>query len=925
MLIRVLSRGLFFRRESQVDLTGRPLGDRKINVEDIKVVHTLPDSVAGMLSLDDAPHKGPETSPQKPAQSTCTEGLDVENHPVLPGAVSGGLNRARQALDYPLNVHKPSHAPFEPGSSCLFEDTAGAVANAEDETDDVDEIFQTPLHQTPFLGHPEDGTSSKQRFIEHFDDTVRPSKTPSLNGPPDIPTMESQPTQGMLSDITEADESGAQNLSTQESKHSLNLLRVRTLSFSSFGSSYPSSCFGSPALNSPPLNGVTTTCAVTLSSEASISVSPPADVRLAQSTPQLKSHEIANSGERLSTAESSPSDFVPFVVEPLLSSNSAHQLGRDESLDEHKDTLEAEAAPIPTATTSVVPSASTYADATNLALQHPEMASDILRRPLSSASASGCPSKFPTPAVSCSVSLQVVPPASASCTPIRAGTPHTAERPNWALAPDVPAPGPPALAATPKEHKAEHPNWALAKHEPESPADRRSRSRSRGRGRGGTGPSSVARGVEQWTRRGSRSSDANRANQVPRIGPTSTVISPKQKSECGDALQTVPSQATNLEDEPQQWLNRVNSWVEQTSRGTTTCPITLDRDSDTKCVSTLSSSPKEPATQPQRHSRTTSGLNPHAPVWTPAPRARCQTPSDSDSAPPVAQSESSPSTSSARGPFTFGVDADIDRLRDMLRNCGIQDREPDAGSISSDSTTTSGSTPPGPEDSDGVLPDDDESEKTTGACETQDASKTPRLSLRGTSNPQPPVDVPQQGFKFTAPTRLGPPFSTAGPMSGRPTSFPQSLFATPPRFAFQRTNTQYFRKEPAGPWVSGYFDPGPNAPSSGPSLCSQPSTGSASFSGSVPGPAHLSFAQTSHSFSRTCQPEPGSSNVQGSPSPFIPGSYKVRVNCAERDQEVPVRVAVPDVPTSPFTRTAGVKRPRQPTFGPSTFKSQRFA
>ena len=553
------------------------------------------------------------------------------------------------------------------------------------------------------------------------------------------------------------------------------------------------------------------------------------------------------------------------------------------------------------------------------------MASDILHRPLSSASASGCPSKFPTPSVSCSISLQVVPPASASCTPIRASTPHTAERPNWALAPDAPAPGPPTSIVTPKAHTPDHPNWALAKDEPKSLPDRRSRSRSRGRGRGGTRPSSVIRDSEQWTRRGSRSSNASRPEQLPRTAPTSTVVSPQQKSECGDTLPVVPNQPANLEDGPQQWLNRVNSWVEQTSRGGRTRPGTPDRDSNAKCASTSSSSPKEPPIRPQRHSRTTSGLNPHAPVWTPAPRARCETPSDSDSAPPVAQSESSPSTGSVRGPFSFGVDADIDRLRDMLRNCGIQDREPDAGSISSDSTTTSGSTPPDSEETGGVLPNDDESEKTTGACETQEASETPRLDLQGNSNHQPPVDAPLRGFKFTAPTHLGPPFSTTGPMSGRPTSFPQSLFATPPRFALQRANTQYFRKEPGGPWVSGYFDPSSNvsSSSSGPSFFPQPSTGPASFSGSAPGPAHLSFVQASHSFSRTCQPEPGSSNVQSTPSAFVPEFYKVRVNCTEKEQEVPIPVPVPDVPASPFA--AGMKRPRQPTIGPSTFKSQRFA
>ncbi|KAI1796219.1 hypothetical protein LXA43DRAFT_658194 [Ganoderma leucocontextum] len=735
----------------------------------------------------------------------------------------------------------------------------------------------------------------------------------------------------MLSDITEADEPNAQDISIQDSKPSPSLLHVRTLSFSSFGSPYPSSCFGSPSPNSPQFYNVTTTC---VDSRVATSVPSPNHLVLAQTTAQSASHEVASLAEPPSSPDSSTSDLVPFVVEPLLSSYSVNEPAANEGLaDERKNEYGADIVPMPTTTTSVVPSASTYADATNvssvpdsvafqsslsyqLALQHPEMASDILRRPLSSASASGCPSKFPTPSVSCSVSLQVVPPASSACTPMRASTPHTTERPNWALAPDVRSPGLPNLVMASKAHTAEHPNWALAKDGQKATAGRQSRSRSRGRGRSGTRPPSITRGAqaEQRTRRGGQGSDADRTEPAPKTIPTSAVVSPKQPPECGDALPAVPSQTADLEDGPQQWLNRVNSWVEQTSRGAKTCPGTPDRDSDAKCAITTPSSPKEPSSQPQCHSRTTtSGLNPHAPAWTPTPRARCQTPSDSDSAPPATQGQSSPSTSSVRGPFTFGVDADIDRLRDMLRNCGIQDREIDTSSIR-DNLTTTGSTPARLEKTGGVAPNDDGSQENTVPCGTREASKTPgRLDTQGTLHPQP--DVPRQGFEFTTPTRLGPPFSTAGPMLGRPSSFPQSLFATPPRLTFQRANTQYFRKEPGGPWISGYLDP--NAPPSGPSFFPQPSPRPAAFPGSAPGSAHLSFSQSSRSFSRTCQPEPG----RGSPSPFAPGAYKVHVNCAERGQDAPV----PGAPASPFT--SGVKRARQPTAGPSTFnfKSQRFA
>ncbi len=173
--------------------------------------------------------------------------------------------------------------------------------------------------------------------------------------------MDSRPTQGMLSDIMEADESGARDLSTQDPKPSPTLLRVRTLSFSSFGSSYPSSCFGSPALNSPPPCAMTTTCAGTLRPEAS----SPAHVDLAQSTAQSVPHEVEHPTER--THESLISDFVPFVVEPLLSSSSVDQLREDEGLvDEPKDEHLSNVVPMDTTTTSVVPSASTYADATNV-------------------------------------------------------------------------------------------------------------------------------------------------------------------------------------------------------------------------------------------------------------------------------------------------------------------------------------------------------------------------------------------------------------------------------------------------------------------------------------------------------------------------------------------------------------------------------
>ena len=75
---------------------------------------------------------------------------------------------------------------------------------------------------------------------------------------------------------------------------------------------------------------------------------------------QLVSAEVVKPAERPSTPDSPASDFIPFVVEPLLSSKSVVRLTEDE---DHID----ERVLVPTTITmSVVPSASTYADATDV-------------------------------------------------------------------------------------------------------------------------------------------------------------------------------------------------------------------------------------------------------------------------------------------------------------------------------------------------------------------------------------------------------------------------------------------------------------------------------------------------------------------------------------------------------------------------------
>ncbi|TBU33181.1 hypothetical protein BD311DRAFT_479441 [Dichomitus squalens] len=849
MFIRVISRGLF-KRGSQVDLGGRPPREKKNSNEDTKLLQQLTSDPGDEQPLESMP----EITAGASSKQTARPDVGDKTQPVTPEVPERQTDNNHHVREDSSKAHKPEQRQSEASSPLIVVNASGAGIKTE-EAEDADEVFQTPLSQTPHLGLPGEASSSvTPPGIERFLNVPGLLKT-SPCMPPGVLAMDSQPTQGMLSDITEAEEPSVRDSFVQDATPSPDLLSGRTLSCSSFGSSYPSS---------PELRDVKTTYQV-LETSASISAAQ-SEFREAERSPGRPPYPVALQP-----------DFVPFVVAPLLSSSSVNRPGKreaghdydggcergpkdegdDEPKVEHNGEYKADSHPASFATTGLCPSASTYADATNLALQHPEIAADILRQPLSSASTSSRPSNCPTPSESCITTLNT-PPASGRCSPNpkKANLPHTSVRPNWALASDI--------------HTPDRPNWAVA-----PKAGRQARSRGRGKGRRGTSVSAAVSGTEQ--------------------------------SICADTLPATSCAATGSRDGPQQWLTRVNSWMEQTPRAVKIPTTTLMPEKGLQTTSRPF--PAEPMSQWGRHSRSsTSVLNPRAPTWSPPTRVRRLSVSETESEGPTAESRSSPSANSVRRPLTFAVDADIDRLRDMLRSCGIQDDETVATSNLSMTLKPSSM---GSKQVDDVAIAEKEAQKTPAqrsSCQeksTQGASDEPNILYH--AGPAP------RRFEYKTSTRFVP-YSSQNRSFGRP-SQPQRFFAEPgPRCPpLNGVNARDFGKEPARPRMAGPFEP--NTPPGAPVFTQSSAarySGSAFFSTPPPQPA----PPQSHSFSRTLQVESGSSHAHDadSPSMFVPGAYKVRFDCTERRQDAPVS-------SSHVSPTASVDRPRQP----SGRKGSRFA
>ena len=460
----------------------------------------------------------------------------------------------------------------------------------------------------------------------------------------------------------------------------------------------------------------------------------------------------------------------------------------------------------------------------------------------------------------------------------RGGAPHTAERPNWALAPDEP----PALTGnTSRQSRQRRRGKGRADGEATSKPNSREHSRVRGsnasrpsqtkslKPRVVTPPPSTKTPVEEKNpvaphilltpvhaevktsseRPGPVSDPATMEVRIL-VDPPAGSKGPERSKQLELAVEDVqPVQEASKKrrsksskgpnEGPEQWLERVNSWIGQTQS------VALQESSQiTSGSMSVCTEPSAPSSAPGPSDRETvptssdyvgpsvekpsHRLNKNAPAW--EPRTRTPTRASSEA---VTSPTRSAAPSPALGAFAYGVDADIENLRVMLRNCGIRDRDAKAAAeslargvpVASDKAS-SGSAPDGGRCS--TLPTAGPSRSTPGKVESQscqyNALPPPPPLQHPTFLPfpenitRPPIrpryDEPTQSSALATPGR-GPSLPGMDPYlahlrgsSGANASTPNHTpFFTPPRPPFASTPPREFAEVP-------HFSPSPAFPGS---------------------------------------------------------------------------------------------------------------
>ncbi|KAI9056522.1 hypothetical protein FKP32DRAFT_1599257 [Trametes sanguinea] len=473
---------------------------------------------------------------------------------------------------------------------------------------------------------------------------------------------------GLLSDITEADEPGTREASLGRSTEDLTTSGVApapdkgAISFSSFGSSY--ACTQSAETS------------MVLESESGSSLS----THLEEAVRDITADSFA-----LSMSDGHGNTGSVQLHPTLLGSlpSSPAQTLRDSAVADETAVLTAAilAAQVPcsrgpasapgtlsedrndaTVVQAVdIPAPLTYADAMNLALQYPEMSSKILKEPLASTCSSACP----TPA-------RAVSPVRES-TPASMGeaTIPSSDSPSKSTSKDGRKQQGPA-------HTADRPNWALAPAEPRDA--RQSRSRGRGRGRS-TGPAGARSGRggqrSNWAPHPSSTSPATPPNRMNQPLPAR----PQSYPHVGPVVKEAVSARDLRKEASENWRDRVSSWREQASEssGQTTPDVQSAPTSSVGVSPALAQVPMTvpphlPAIQP--HSAAfKSPLNPNAPVWDYKSYRReraatiCQTRSMPSNAPSATPAAPIPH----RQPVSDS-DAQVEALRFMLHGCGVESK-----------------------------------------------------------------------------------------------------------------------------------------------------------------------------------------------------------------------------------------------------------
>ncbi|KAH9899709.1 hypothetical protein C8Q73DRAFT_787563 [Cubamyces lactineus] len=700
MFTRAFTRNLFFRRGQQVvEPNAENLKQRKSKsksrsrsrshsrqTRDVgNVLQPSSQNASAADCQEVVPSQGDdlkELSAKRSVQDLSTEGQkEDENCPVVappPAILEPHANFG--------SCHNVSLASQDVSGSFILLNPSDAVTKLGNEDEFPDEVFQTPT-----MGSEADEAASPSQTMaftiteSYSSGMIAEAVELEISSMP-IPLL---PVQGQgasslavpampialiprsletgLSDITEADEPSMSERSLRPIEDNSVLYEVgaetgkTNLSFSSFGSSYAStptqSANTSVILPEP-------TPASPLSVHQEVVCEGTADGRI---TPSVREHAVEEHVHLHPTLLSSMSPalrsvrgqsrtpvVVPTPTRPRVEDRAQTPLRTVSTVSLQEDSALLEKNPTEGLN---IPTPATYAEAMNLALQYPEMSSKLLNEPLASA--------CPTPARTASPvrGSARTGPASPAAAPQKSGPVHTADRPNWAVAPEEPRP------------------------------NRRSRSRGRTKARKPVGP----RGGEQGMYRSNGASAASQTppGSTPNLStrplvskPASEQQSPQKSRQAVDSDKGFARDFRKEKAEP--WHNRVSTWVETTSSAadvsgtkqdaSATASVGSNTNTTTSVSPEASGSVAKESAAPRSASSTRSPLNPNAPVWEYRPHVRTATDSTTGAtkqpSPSIAPSPSGPPvpTLNQASP-ALDLEGDLARLRAMLRDCGLEERK----------------------------------------------------------------------------------------------------------------------------------------------------------------------------------------------------------------------------------------------------------
>ncbi|OJT12524.1 hypothetical protein TRAPUB_10925 [Trametes pubescens] len=370
-----------------------------------------------------------------------------------------------------------------------------------------------------------------------------------------------------------------------------------------------------------------------------------------------------------------------------------------------------------------IPAPSTYADAMNLALQYPEMSKRLLQEPL--ASSSNCPTPAGSTAIPAPKKAAVSAPTRAAAAPAdgktkkNKGPAHSKERPNWARAiEDLKA----DIQQRPRGRSITVASTCIR----DGPRNERPSNGEPTKDETPTSvPTSSAQPLADTSRPLQPSSQTGpvainaRSSQVKPVVPTKPPPSDASLEEPpvpgkGDSQSQSPekrpvglSKSSLKRERVAVWLPRVRSWVQQTSSvdqaspsahntpagSLETSPAMAPLESSVPEVQPALTTQAHPLSSPEeqhvpsdapagdakaptvpRTTPTTSPLNPLAPVWEFKPHQRATTATFVQQPSHGTPFMNPPTAPASYSPLPHGIEADLERLRVMLHDSGLEDR-----------------------------------------------------------------------------------------------------------------------------------------------------------------------------------------------------------------------------------------------------------